>query len=87
MVDVLANARLFASEQKEAEWYVEKKLLEAERNELKQQISRRDELDRHIETRVLTLMDRLREAEGENVALKFELQQTKEKGGERKEAT
>jgi hypothetical protein len=52
--------------------YVEKKLLEAEKDELKAQITSRDEIDRQIETRVMTMMDRLRELEAENLALKFE---------------
>ena len=51
--------------------------VETERNELTQQSSRRDELDRHFEARVLTLMDRLREAAEANVAVKFELRQIK----------
>ncbi len=61
--------------------YVEKKLLEAEKDEMKAQIASRDEIDRQIETRVMTMMDRLRELEAENLALKFEKgRQTAEKG-------
>ena len=75
MVEVACNAKLFAAEQRQAQWYVDRKLLEAEQVELKQQLHQRDELDRHIEARVLTMMDRLREVESENVQLKFSMQQ------------
>jgi hypothetical protein len=74
-LEIVNNSKLFAAEQLQAQWYVEKKLLEAETVELRQQLQQRDELDRHIESRVLTMMDRLREFETENVQLKFSLQQ------------
>lgn len=71
MLDITTSVKLYASDQEKIEEYVARKLCEAEKEELKVQLKQREEIDRQIETKVITLMERLKELEAENNKLSY----------------
>ncbi|KAK3276039.1 hypothetical protein CYMTET_15868 [Cymbomonas tetramitiformis] len=62
----LYNARLYDTEQKQSDWYVEKRLLERKVAKLDAEIKERDQLDSQIETCVCSLFERMQTLEAIN---------------------
>eukprot|EP00959_Pyramimonas_sp_CCMP1952_P367581 7699260-Pyramimonas_sp.AAC.1 len=65
----LYNAKLYDSEQKESDWYVERKLLLHKVEKLEGEIRKRDQLDSQIETCVASMFERQQSLEQSNADL------------------
>mmetsp|Transcript_14831 Transcript_14831/g.50966 ORF Transcript_14831/g.50966 Transcript_14831/m.50966 type:complete len:213 (-) Transcript_14831:516-1154(-) len=69
----LMNAKLYETEQKQSDWYVERRLLEQKVAKLDAEIRERDQLDGQIETCVCSLFERMRMLEQTNKQLSDQL--------------
>ena len=67
------NARLYATEQSQSDWYVEKRLMEAKLGKLEAEVRERDRLDAQIEACVCDLFERMRVLERTNADLQARL--------------
>ena len=70
----LYSAKLYQSEQKQSDWYVEKRLMEQKVAKLTAEVQERDKLDAQIESCVCTLFDRMKLVETVNARLTAQLQ-------------
>ena len=71
MIEHSASMSRLNLEQERADMYVNNKLLISERDELKLQLNKKDEIDRQISTKVMSMMEKLKDLENENMRLQY----------------
>mmetsp|Transcript_19839 Transcript_19839/g.55161 ORF Transcript_19839/g.55161 Transcript_19839/m.55161 type:complete len:250 (-) Transcript_19839:321-1070(-) len=68
------NARLYENEKRQGDWYVEKRLMERQMQQMADELKERDRVDGEIENCVASLFERIEALEKDNAHLRGHLQ-------------